>query len=349
LNDLLTLPLLKVVAFFASIPYASLYVSTPTAFEILLFYLLLLSLVHLRKGKRMKYVFLGLCLIFFLDITFWNWKGLLQKNVTITFLDVGHGDSILIELPKGKTMLIDGGGLYEDQFDIGKNVVAPFLWKKKIHRIDTLVLTHPDPDHFKGLNFIASQFSIGQFWDGGLQSDSESYFRLKDILSEKKTERLTLTEKTPPQSIKGVELSFFNPPALDEIQKPKKISSFINNSSLVIKLRFKNVSFLFPGDIEKEAEERMLRKDYPLKVDVIKIPHHGSLSSSTPLFLEKVKPAYAILSVGERNLGRLPHPEVLRRYSELGSRIFRTDRHGAITMITDGEKIEIKTFLKGEP
>jgi len=86
----------------------------------------------------------------------------------------------------------------------------------------------------------------------------------------------------------------------------------------------------------------MLRKDYLLRSDILKIPHHGSSSSSSPPFLERVKPTYAILSVGERNIGRLPHPEVLKRYSQLGTQVYRTDKNGAITVVTDGEKIEIK-------
>jgi len=124
-----------------------------------------------------------------------------------------------------------------------------------------------------------------------------------------------------------------------------KNSSSLNNSSLVLMFRFKNVSVLLVGDIEKEAEGWMLRKGYSLKADILKVPHHGSSSSSSPLFLEKVNPACAILSVGERNIARLPHPEVLKRYERLDTKIFRTDRHGAITVVTDGNDIKITPFL----
>jgi competence protein ComEC len=346
INDFITLALLKVVAFFASIPHASFFVSTPTLFEIILFYLLLFFTVHLRKGKRIRYLFMGLCVVFILDLAFWNLKDLFQKDLRLTFIDVGHGDSILIEFPAGKRMLIDGGGLYEDRFDIGKNVIAPFLWKKKIRRIDTLVLTHPDPDHLKGLNFIASQFSIGQFWDNGVQAESQPYLQLKKILNEKKIKIQSLHEESPPQIINGVEMSILNPPALNGM--PKKIQNLwdFNNASLVMKLRFRNISVLLTGDIEKEAEERMVKKGSQIRADILKIPHHGSSSSSSPLFLERVKPTHAILSVGERNIGRLPHPGVVKRYLQLGSKVLRTDRDGAITVITDGENIEVKTFLK---
>jgi competence protein ComEC len=343
-NGFITSILLRVLAFFASLPFASFFVSTPSIFEIVLFYLLLFLSVHIKKRKMARYLFSGVCIVLALDLTFWNLKDLFQKDLRLSFIDVGHGDSILIEFPKGKRMLIDGGGLYDDRFDIGKNVIAPFLWSRKIRRIDTLILTHPDPDHLKGLNFIASQFSIGQFWDNGFQTESESYLQLRKILKEKKIKTQSLNEETLPQIINGVEISVLNPPVWKAVERKVHHHMDLNKSSLVLKLRFKNVSVLLAGDIGKEAEERILRKDYPLRSDILKIPHHGSSSSSSTLFLERVKPTYAILSVGERNIGRLPHPEVLKRYQQLGATLYRTDVQGAITVVTDGENIHIETF-----
>ena len=344
INSFLTLLLLRVLGFFASLPLASLFVSTPTFLEIILFYSLLFLSVHVKERRLAGYLFLGICVVSALDLAFWSLKDSFQKDLRLSFIDVGHGDSILIEFPQGKRMLIDGGGLYDDRFDTGKNVVAPFLWSRKIQRIDTLVLTHPDPDHFRGLNFIASHFSIGQFWDNGFQTESDAYLQLRKILVEKKIKTLSLAEETPPQSINGAEISFLNPPVWNAAQKRTRNFRDVNNSSLVIKLRFKNVSVFLAGDIGKEAEERMLRRDYSLRSDILKIPHHGSSSSSSPLFLERVKPTYAILSVGERNIGRLPHPEVLKRYQQLGATLYRTDEQGAITVVTNGESIQIKTF-----
>ena len=352
LNDFLALLLLKVVAFFASFPFASFFTTTPTVFEIVLFTLLLFLLVHLRKGRGIRYLFLGLCVLFVIDLAFWNWRGLFQENLVITFIDVGHGDSILIEFPKGKKMLIDGGGLPGERFDIGKQVIAPFLWKKKIRKIDTLALTHPDPDHVKGLNFIASRFSIGRFWETGSSVEADPYLQLKKTLRERNVGTDTLHEEMPPQVISGVQVTILNPsPSLFMRDNPGQRHwnpSQLNNQSLVMMLQYKNVRVLLAADIEKEGEERMMRKAHALRADVLKIPHHGSASSSTSPFLQRVRPAYAILSVSERNIGRLPHPEVMKRYEQLGSKIFRTDRHGAITLITDGESIEIKTFLKGD-
>ncbi len=343
INSFVTLMLLRVLASLASLPFASLFVSTPTPFEIILFYLLLFLSVHVRKRRLARYLFLGISVACALDFAFWSVKDSFRRDLRLSFIDVGHGDSILVEFPKGKRMLIDGGGLYDERFDTGKNVIAPFLWSKKIRRIDTLALTHPDPDHLKGLNFIASWFSIGQFWDNGFQTESESYLQLRKTLAEKRIAIRSLSEGTPPQTIGGVEISFLNPPVWKAMQKGRQGPRDLNNASLVMRLRFKNVSVLLAGDIGKEAEERMLRRDYPLRSNILKIPHHGSASSSSAPFLERVKPTYAILSVGERNIGKLPHPEVLKRYQQLGTTLYRTDTQGAVTVVTDGESIQIKT------
>ena len=353
INEFFTVPLIKAVTFFASFPFASLFVSTPTILEIILFYALLFSVIYFQKSskadrwrKMIRFLSIGACIALIFDSIFWNVRPHFQKKFILTFIDVGYGDSILLEFPGGKKMLIDGGGLQEDRFDIGKNVVAPFLWKRKIRRLDYLVLTHPDPDHLNGLNFIASHFSIGQFWESGVRTDSEPYLTLKDHLFKKRIKIVSLNEKSPPRVINGVQVSFLNPPAGVSAYARKAGPFSLNNQSLVMKIQFKKIGILLTGDVEKEAEYRMLRGGYPLNADILKIPHHGSSSSSTPYFLQRVMPSCAVLSAGERNIGRLPHPEVLERYEQLGTRIFRTDRQGAITAVTDGEKIEIRPYLK---
>jgi competence protein ComEC len=166
-----------------------------------------------------------------------------------------------------------------------------------------------------------------------------------ETLLNKKVERLSLNEKTPLQIINGVQISFLNPPGKIESHRMGRNTSFFNNHSLAMKLKFKDIEVLLAADIEKEVEYRLIREGHSLRADILKIPHHGSASSSTPLFLERVKPTYAVLSVGERNIGRLPHPEVLKRYQQLGVKIYRTDKHGAVTISTNGEKIEVRPFL----
>ena len=343
----LTGVLLQAVKLFASIPLASLFISTPTALEIVLFYLLLFLVVHLPGRKKLQALFLALSTIFILDLAYWNLKDWFRKDLVLTFVDVGHGDSILVEFPRGKRMLIDGGGLRDERFDIGKNVIAPFLWGRKIGKIDYLVLTHPDPDHAQGLNFIAATFPIGQFWANGSEIGPEPFLRLKKTLEKKNVQELLLNEASPPQMINGVRISVFNPPPWKWVSEQATEEMVHNNQSLVLKVQFKNISLLLAGDVEEEAEHRILRAGHPVKADLLKVPHHGSASSSTAVFLNRVRPAYAIVSASERSAGKLPNPEVLDRYRALGTRIFRTDRHGAITVLTDGETIEVRPFLTG--
>ena len=340
-SSAVTSVLLQVVAWVASFPFASFFLSTPTPVEILLFYLLLFLTVHLRRGRAIRTLFICVSLALVFDGVYWNVKDRFQKDLVLTFIDVGHGDSILVEFPGGKRMLVDGGGQEDDRFDIGKQVIAPFLWGKKIRRIDYLVLTHPDPDHLKGLNFVASHFRVGQFWDNGIGSESEPYWRLHETLATKKVERLSFNQMSPPRGIEGVLVFFCNPGNEGKSSDGERKVSFHNNRSLVMKLQFHRVAILLAGDIEKETEYNIVRSGHALKADVLKVPHHGSSSSSTLPFLEKVNPTYAMISVGTRAMGRLPHPEVLRRFQDLGCRVYRTDHHGAMTVVTDGETIKI--------
>ena len=340
-SSVTTSVLLQVVSWVASFPFASFFISTPTPVEIVLFYLLLFLTVHLKKGRAVRILFICVFLALVFDGLYWNVKDRFQKDLVLTFIDVGHGDSILVEFPGGKRMLVDGGGLENDQFDIGQRVIAPFLWSKKIRRIDYLVLTHPDPDHLKGLNFVADHFRVGQFWDNGIRTESEPYWRLHETLAAKKVERLSFNQTSPPRGIEGVQIFFCNPGNEGKFSDSERKVSFHNNRSLVMRLQFHQVAILLAGDIEKEAEVRIVRSRDTLKADVLKVPHHGSSSSSTLPFLEKVNPTVAMISVGARAMGRLPHPEVIRRFQDLGCRVYRTDHHGAMTVVTDGDNIKI--------
>ena len=344
-SSVATSVLLQVVSWVASFPFASFFISTPTPVEIVLFYLLLFLTVHLKKGRAVRILFICVFLALVFDGLYWNVKDRFQKDLVLTFIDVGHGDSILVEFPGGKRMLVDGGGLENDQFDIGQHVIAPFLWSKKIRRIDYLVLTHPDPDHLKGLNFVAGHFRVGQFWDNGIRTESEPYWRLHETLAAKKVERLSFNQTSPPRGTEGVQVFFCNPENEGKSSDGERKVSFHNNRSLVMRLQFHQVAILLAGDIEKEAEVRIVRSRDTLKADVLKVPHHGSSSSSTLPFLEKVNPTVAMISVGARAMGRLPHPEVIRRFQDLGCRVYRTDRHGAMTVVTDGEKIKIIPYI----
>ncbi len=335
---------IKVVHLFASIPHASHYVVTPTFFEIGLFYVLILYLANLKRIKRLVPISILLLVALAGDISYWYTQTYLTKGLRVTFIDVGQGDSILIEFPGGKRMLIDGGGFYDDRFDVGRNVVAPVLWKKRITTLHYLVLTHPHPDHLNGLKFIANSFKVNEFWENGQQYSSVPYLELMDIVARRQIRRTVVHDASPLRWINGVKVEVLNPPPPGMMHGGNP-GSTTNNRSIVLKITHKNHRFLLTGDIEEEAEAQLVQSKKDLRSDVLKVPHHGSQTSSTRRFLEAVKPSQALFTVGFRNIFNLPSAKILNQYERAGCRISRTDRNGAVMFETDGQILRVITFL----
>jgi len=340
--------IIRMVHLFALIPYASHYLVRPTPFEIGLFCLLILYLTNMRKIKRLVPISILLFLIIAGDISYWYTQTHLRNSLRITVIDVGQGDSILIEFPRGKRMLVDGGGFYDDSFDVGRNVVAPVLWQKKIATLHYLVLTHPHPDHLNGLKFIASSFRIDEFWENGQDCFSTPCLNLMEIVRRRRIPWVTVNDASPPRWINGVKVEVLNP-FRHWMMGGEYLWSQANNRSIVLKITYKNHRFLLTGDIEGEAEDQLVQSGKDLRSEVLKVPHHGSKSSSTKKFIGAVKPSYAVFTVGFRNIFNLPNTNVLNRYESSGCRISRTDRDGSIMFETDGTNLRVIPFLSQSP
>jgi competence protein ComEC len=266
----------------------------------------------------------------------------------VTFLDVGQGSAAVVELPEGGAMLIDGGGFPGSPFDVGRNVVAPYLWHRRIHRLDTVILSHAHPDHFRGLAFIAAQFPVKEFWYPGIPTQDPDFLSLMETLARKGIPALDPRALLSPRLTQGLGIRVLHPPA-DHRAGPETYTYDDHNKlSLVVHLQYKQISFLFPGDIDREAEERLLTLPGLGSAQVLLVPHHGSRSSSTLSLLEKFRPHMAVFSVGFGNPFRFPSPEVWERYRRLDVRTYRTDLHGAVTFVTDGERLEVETFVRPE-
>ncbi|MFH2013328.1 MAG: DNA internalization-related competence protein ComEC/Rec2 [Pseudomonadota bacterium] len=345
LGSFITDFVINIVELLSNVPGISLWVSTPTLFEIVLFYLFIVFLFNINRLKRSWCIPLILFLLIVGDYSYWYYAKNFNRNLRITFISVGQGDSALIEFPNGKRMLIDGGGGYNDIYDTGRNIVAPFLWKEKIKRVDYLLLSHPHPDHLNGLRFIAKNFNVKEIWTNGQSVDIESYFQLMKLVEHKRIKNIQVNTKTVPKYINGVKVEIFNPPSQLFRGQSRNLQSSINNNSIVAKLTFKGVSFLFTGDIENKAERKLVQLASKLESMVIKVPHHGSLMSNTKEFLNEVNPSFAVFSVGYKNRFGFPNKIVLDRYKDLGIKIYRTDLDGAITMVTDGLILKVGEFL----
>jgi len=315
------------------LPFLSGRVPTPSGPVVIAYYaFLLLLLLPVRFAWPRRIAFLGFAAAFAVLATYPFSSTV--KDLTVTVIDVGQGDSILIEFPGTSKMLIDGGGLPTGTFDIGESVVSPFLWDKGIKRIDRLVLTHPHPDHLNGLAAVARNFRIGEFWEGTPAPEDPRYRLLRDELQAVVHRRIV---RGFGQSVGGVDIAAIAPAASSETDSPD------NDSSLVFRLTYGTTSLLLTGDISREIEKEILAAGIDVRAQVLKAPHHGSNSSSSEEFLAAVRPEYVVISAGRSNRIRLPHPDVLARYEKRGARILRTDHQGAVEIRSDGRRISVRT------
>jgi competence protein ComEC len=297
-----------------------------------------------RKGAIIGLV---VVLALLVDAGYWYARRNFNGDLRVTYIDVGQGSSALLELPGGHTALIDGGGFSDNNtFDMGARVLAPFLWRKKIRTIDTLVLSHPNSDHLNGLIFIARHFNVKTIWTNNETRATQGYKRLQNIIAQEQIRMPDFQHMPRQQRINGVEFRFLYPPADFLTRKASQKWRSLNNNSLVVKVSYGNISFLFAGDIMAKAEQELVGlAAADLGCDVLLVPHHGSRTSSSPPFLSSVQPDVAVFSAGWKNRFRLPHPAVLAAYEKIGCRIFRTDQNGAIMVKTDGNRLTVEPFL----
>ena len=333
---------LALVDFFSRFPGASKRVTTPTIPEVLLLYGVLIFAANIKRWRRSIYGLIGLAAVFAAVQVYSYYDYHHGNDLTVTFLDVGQGDAAVVRFPGGKVMVIDGGGTPDGSFDPGERIVAPFLWKMKNKSVDYMVNSHPHPDHLQGLIFLLENFTVGQVWNNGEEAENpdiaERFLTLAgDRLRTKGREESTL-------EVGGVRVEFLHPSLLKE--RGQSLSS--NDASLVLRLTFGGVNFLFPGDVESSAEGEILKTGVILQSTVLKVPHHGSKTSSTQDFLEAVRPQFAVFTVRGGARPRLPNPGVLERYEGMGVKILRSNQHGAITFVTDGKDLRVQTFMGKE-
>jgi competence protein ComEC len=319
------------IALAAAVPFWSVWVPTPTLVEITAIYALL-GLPWVRPERRrltLAVALLGLVL----DAAWWTHERWLHADLRVRFLDVGQGDSAVVELPGGRVAVIDGGGFGHSRFDVGRRVIAPYLWSRRILRVDYLVATHGDWDHQGGLHFLAREFAPRELWIGARADERERLARLEAEVGKSGGVVRPLRPGEIVLEAGDVRIECLHPPSEGTLSA--------NDSSLVLRLIAGKRSLLFTGDVEAAGEIGIASSARPFPVTVLKVPHHGSATSSGEAFLRWTKPALAVFSLGAGNVYGFPHPSVLARYRRFGARILRTDREGSVWISIEGGRVAL--------
>jgi competence protein ComEC len=263
-------------------------------------------------------------------------------QLELTAVDVGQGDSLLVSFPEGRLMVVDGGGIpsfgrpNRSQMEIGEDVVSPYLWKRSIRSVDVLALTHAHDDHIGGLAALMENFHVKELWIGAM-SDNPLWDALRDK-ARRQGVRIVSMQGGRQFAFAGAQVQVLAPsPDYIAPEKPR------NNDSLVMRISFGRHSFLLTGDMEKQVEAQLEADGQISPVDVLKVAHHGSKTSSTADFLDLARPSFAIISDGYGNTYGHPHPDVLARLAERGAAVYRTDQDGLISIRSDGRRLYVDT------
>ena len=357
--------ILLFISSFSKLPISKIYIPTPTITFIIIIYLsLIISLFiykvfHERNPNTtilrvrnllalVKYKFkqnrndiikriVIINIVIFLCIIF------IPRDIQINFVDVGQGDSTFIITPKNKTILIDGGGSNTGSFDVGENTLLPYILDKGYNKIDLMIISHFDSDHVGGLLTILEEIKVEKVLIAKQEEQSENYKRFFNIVKEKNIPVIVGKRGDKINIEKDLYLDILFPES-EQIEE-----NVINNNSLVFNIYYNNFSMLFTGDIEEIAEKRIIEitNKSRLKADIIKIPHHGSKTSSTRELLEIVLPKIALIGVGKDNLFGHPSSETIDKLDELEIKTYRTDINGEIMINVNKSGIRrIRTIYK---
>lgn len=294
-----------------------------------------LCLLGARIRRRLRW--LGAALVV---VSVWGLPRVPHARLELTFLAVGHGDAMVIRLPDGRALLVDGGGDPTGYRDVGRTLTLPGLSALGIDALDAVVLSHPHPDHYRGLVAVLQSLPVKELWWNGQRSRDPEFVALMAAAAAQGTQ-LRIPEGVV--TLGEVALERLHP--LPRQPAPSGLwvypSMGLNDNSLVLRLRYGAFSVLLAGDIEGPAEHTLVESGKDLHATVLKVPHHGSRTSSSAAFLAAVAPAYAVCGSADQGRFAFPHAEVEARYAEMGIPLWITGRYGAVQIVSDGQDFEV--------
>ncbi len=321
-----------VAALAAELPAASIRVGAPSWIFVGVYVGALIALLSISKRVRASG---GLLLgVLFVTAIFplRASPGVLEVNA----LDVGHGDAILLTLPDGGNVLVDGGGLPFASLDVGESVVLPFLLDRGVRRLDAIVVTHADFDHIGGLATVVAELGVDAIWEGNPDSERRAYRELRERADER---------NVPVRTLRAGETFELHGARFEVLAAGEGSVETSNDRSVVLRVGYGGRHVLLTGDAEEELERRLVRSGMDLRADVLKLAHHGSRSSSSSAFLDAVQPQFAIVSARRNRSRPIPSALVLHRLRERGIEYARTDRNGTVTVrIHKNGQMEVSTY-----
>jgi competence protein ComEC len=332
---------LKAVSFFHALPHSSIYLPSPSYLHVSLYYLGFLSLAlwnSVHRSYRPVLLLLPVSTMLFLAFPPAEISKFFREESSLTFLDVGHGSCTLLETPGGKRILIDGGAISSPEFNIGERVIAPFLFRSGIAKVDDIIVTHPDSDHYNGIAFLLHHFKVKSLWVSTREHNSPGWHTLLKTASDRKV------VVHVPHSGKIYSRNSEN--FLDVVANTN--SSFSvgsNEKSLVLKYRHGDFTALFPGDIPREIEKKLIRQGSNLSADVLLAVHHGSATSNSREFLQYVSPEIMIVSSGRNRSFNFPSPVVLERCAQQHINVQCIKEIGTIEISTAKGGYQLDTLL----
>lgn len=309
----------------------------------LLYYVPLLVLVVSRTKRWTKSLVIAQVLLVTVLIVH-PFSAVADGKLRVDFLDVGQGDAALVTLPDGRTLLVDGGGATDlhggntDKRSIGEAVVSEYFWWRGLDSVDYALATHADADHIDGLNDVLRNFTVNSALVARSPANDPEYAKFAQTLSATKT-HVTTIQAGDLIRFGDAQLEVLWPPAAAHANEPSR-----NNDSVVLRVEFGRRSLLLTGDIEKSGENALVATGKQLQADVVKVPHHGSRSSSTLPFVSATKAGIAVISVGQSSMFGHPHADVVERWQANGAQVFTTGKCGTITVITDGTELILTSF-----